>query len=90
MREVSRSASMARRSSLPGPTRCVWPTNSSSVRGRMRTAKGFGICGRAGASVSNRSLAGVRRVIVVSHGESVASMIGPAAVVGSTYAEPMV
>ena len=31
---------MARLSSLPGPTICVWPTNSSSVLGRMRSASG--------------------------------------------------
>ena len=36
-----------------GPSRCVWPTNSSSVRGRMRAASGrsaAGAAGRAGGS----------------------------------------
>jgi len=28
------------RRGLPGATRCSWPTNSSSVRGRMRSARG--------------------------------------------------
>ena len=40
MQEVSLSASMARRSSLPFPTICSWPINSSSTRGRIRSAKG--------------------------------------------------
>ncbi len=31
---------MARRSSRPGPKSCSCPTNSSSVRGRMRSARG--------------------------------------------------
>ncbi len=35
-----RSASMARRSSLPGARICPWPTYSPSVRGRIRAAKG--------------------------------------------------
>src|SRR5919204_565235 len=35
-----RSASMARRSSFPGPRMCSWPTNSSSERGRRRVASG--------------------------------------------------
>ena len=33
---------MARRSGRPGPTSASWPTNSSSVRGRMRSASGAG------------------------------------------------
>jgi hypothetical protein len=40
MEEKRRSVSMARRSSLPGPRMCSWPTNSSKVRGRMRAARG--------------------------------------------------
>src|SRR5262249_47022188 len=35
-----RSASIARRNSLPGARMCSWPTNSSSERGRMRVASG--------------------------------------------------
>jgi hypothetical protein len=34
------SLSMARRSARPGPSTCSWPTNSSSVRGRIRAASG--------------------------------------------------
>ena len=40
MLEVRLSASMARRSSLPGPTTCFCPINSSKVRGRIRSANG--------------------------------------------------
>ena len=36
--------SMARRSGRPGPMSASWPTNSSSVRGRMRSASGAGAC----------------------------------------------
>ncbi len=38
--EPSRSAASSRRNSLSGPRKCSWPTNSSSVRGRMRAASG--------------------------------------------------
>src|SRR5213083_2290151 len=34
-----RSASIARRNSLPGARMCSWPTSSSSERGRMRVAR---------------------------------------------------
>src|SRR5271163_4988963 len=34
------SRSIWTRSGLPGARRCCWPTNSSSVRGRMRSASG--------------------------------------------------
>src|SRR5216684_434923 len=40
IREPRSSRSIWVRSGLPGPTRCSWPTNSSSVRGRMRSASG--------------------------------------------------
>src|SRR5262245_53913991 len=40
MSELSRSASIIRRSSLPGPRKCCCPTKSSSVRGRIRAASG--------------------------------------------------
>ena len=36
----SRSASMRTRSGLPEPSRCCWPTTSSSDRGRSRAASG--------------------------------------------------
>lgn len=40
MTDGKRSASIARRNSLPGARMCSWPTNSSSDRGRMRVASG--------------------------------------------------
>src|SRR6476646_11190047 len=40
MREPMSSRSIWVRRGLPGPTRCSWPMNSSSVRGRMRSARG--------------------------------------------------
>ena len=44
--------SMASRSVLPGASRCSCPTNSSSVRGRMRAASG---CADAGGAKSDGS-----------------------------------
>ena len=41
MIELNRSASIARRSSLPGSSRCRCPTYSSSERGRSRAASGI-------------------------------------------------
>ena len=38
--ELSASRSMATRSQLPSPTAACWPTMSSRVRGRIRTASG--------------------------------------------------
>ena len=38
MTEVSSSRSIDRRSSLPGPRICSWPTNSSKLRGRILAA----------------------------------------------------
>ena len=38
--ECSAPLSIACRSGRPGPSRCSWPTNSSSVRGRIRSASG--------------------------------------------------
>lgn len=40
MSEVKRSASMARRRSLPSARMCCWPAISARVRGRMRAASG--------------------------------------------------
>ena len=42
MIDCSRSRSMASRSGLPGASRSSCPTNSSNVRGRMRSASGAG------------------------------------------------
>ena len=49
MELVSRSASIARRNSRPGPTMASCPMNSCSVRGRMRSASGasFWFCERS-------------------------------------------
>ena len=41
-RPRSTSPSTSRRSGAPGASRCSWPTTSSSVRGRIRTASGAG------------------------------------------------
>ena len=40
MIDCSRSRSMASRSGLPGASSSSWPTNSSKVRGRIRSASG--------------------------------------------------
>ena len=40
MTELRESLSMAVRSQLPSPTAACCPTNSSRLRGRMRTARG--------------------------------------------------
>lgn len=48
--ENSLSPSIARRKSLSAPTMCSCPTNSSSVRGRIRAAKGR----MASPTVSNK------------------------------------
>ena len=52
--EGKRSASMARRSSFPGPRICSWPANSSSERGRIRVASGavLSAFSRSASSVS--------------------------------------
>ena len=42
MIDCSRSRSIASRSGLPGASSSSWPTNSSNVRGRMRSASGAG------------------------------------------------
>ena len=62
------SASAARRdrapaaAGRPGPSRCAWPTNSSSVRGRIRSASG--VPGKRRRS----SASGATSVTRVSHG----------------------
>ena len=38
--EPGSSRSIWTRNGLPGPTRCSWPLSSSSVRGRIRSARG--------------------------------------------------
>ena len=47
------SVSMMRRKTLLGPMRCVWPANSSSVRGRSRDASGWE------TSVSNKDICSI-------------------------------
>src|SRR6185312_16192687 len=51
-----RSASIARRKSLPGARICSWPTNSSSERGRIRVASGAALfADSTSCASSNRS-----------------------------------
>src|SRR3954454_5197038 len=57
--EGARASSMASRSAEPSPSRCSWPTNSSRLRGRIRTASGCShsgtvVCPRGGSGSSNR------------------------------------
>lgn len=59
MEEKTRSASMARRSNLPGARMCSCPTNSSKVCGRMRAASGASCVMRSAMAWSNRSMRGV-------------------------------
>src|SRR3954471_19448032 len=46
---------IAVRSADDGPSRCCWPTNSSSVRGRIRAAHGRSAAGAAGGGSSGAS-----------------------------------
>ncbi len=55
MSELSSSRSIADRSAVPGPTARSCPTNSSSVRGRMRAAKGAPRESASSAASENRS-----------------------------------
>ena len=48
------------RSAEPSPSRCSWPTNSSSVRGRIRAASGPS---SAGGSGRRRGVAGGRTAV---------------------------
>ena len=52
--EDTRSSSIARRSAAPSPTSCGCPANSSSARGRMRSASGACAARRSSAASSNR------------------------------------
>ena len=52
----SRSSSIARRSADPSPSTCVWPTSSSSVRGRSRCGSGACAAERSRAASAKRSL----------------------------------
>ena len=55
MIDCSRSRSIASRSGLPGASRSSWPTNSSSVRGRIRSASGaFARLATGASSSGNR------------------------------------
>ena len=38
------SCSISRRRTLPSPSRCSWPTNSSRVRGRSRAGQRLSLC----------------------------------------------
>src|SRR3989442_11750919 len=51
--EGSRSSSMARRSNRPSPTRCSWPTNCSSLDGRILAASGACRSARTRAASAN-------------------------------------
>ena len=51
------SPSTSRRSGDPGTSRWSWPTTSSRVRGRIRTASGLPASPRSSAAASNRSTA---------------------------------
>src|SRR5215470_9413384 len=53
--EWSRPSSRDRRSTLPGPIRCCWPTTSSRLRGRIRSARGAGGAGAEETGGSKRS-----------------------------------
>ena len=48
---------MRTRSGRPGPSRCSWPTTSSSVRGRSRAASGARRSSRSSTAAANRSSA---------------------------------
>src|ERR1700739_2388489 len=54
------SDSICMRSGLPGPRSFSWPTNSSSVRGRMRSASG---CSAEGVSGSTGEGSGGNRLM---------------------------
>src|SRR5258708_7489032 len=55
--------SIKRRNTRPSPTSCSWPTNSFSVRGRMRSASGAAVAERAlelcGSLISGNKLDGL-------------------------------
>ena len=50
-----RSCSIASRRAVPSPSTCSWPTRSSSVRGRKRTASGAPSARRSRAASEKRS-----------------------------------
>src|SRR5205823_620996 len=54
MMDWSKSRSIASRSGLPGASRSSWPTNSSNVRGRTRSASGARTVFFGGTSSGNR------------------------------------
>src|ERR1700722_12317336 len=61
--EVGSSCSIARRNGFPGPSRCCWPTNSSSVCGRMRSASGAWRRFDAAAAIGGVSKRLIREVL---------------------------
>src|SRR4051812_9269521 len=52
--DIGASPSTSRRSGVPGPSRCRWPTTSSRVPGRIRTASGAVAATACSAAASNR------------------------------------
>ena len=61
--DTSRSASMARRNSFPGASRCSWPMYSSTVRGRIRVASGALMGAAADAALVAAGSAGARKSV---------------------------
>src|SRR5690606_31230293 len=59
--DIGASLSTSRRSGVPGPSRWRWPITSSSVRGRMRTARGCGVASSAAESNKLSTFARLQR-----------------------------
>src|SRR5215203_6680026 len=82
--DIGASPSTSRRSGVPGPSRCRWPTTSSSVRGRIRTASGAVAATASSAAASNsvtrrryrRRRAGTRSVGPIGDAWHVFALIG--------------
>ena len=64
--ELSRSASTNVRSGRPGPSRCGWPTMSSSVVGRSRSASGACLRSCSCSAASKRLLSLLGNVATVA------------------------
>src|SRR5581483_4746352 len=56
MSERSSPAPTMPRRNFPGPSRCCWPTNSSSALGRMRSASGTALAPFPAPAVSKSSM----------------------------------
>ncbi len=59
MIDCRRSRSIASRSGRPGASSSSWPTNSSNVRGRMRSASGAVACARRRVFVGKQRIHGL-------------------------------